>query len=237
MGKGITLCRSDIEALSESMDPSAVLDLICKLADYAEDGKEPEGLGPMEKMAFSLLKARVESVEGKQKPKTSQGSARSEAAKNAWAKRKSTELQAKPERQEQPKKEEPAKPEQYEVPTEVKALVYDSEWKKVADAYQRQIGMLPIGTALEKLISYVEDIGADAVCVAIEYTNDWQPDSPPKFLTKILNEWADQGINTEEKARASILEWKRRKERTNTEKTAKSRETQYEPPAIEGGFY
>ena len=57
------------------------------------------------------------------------------------------------------------------------------------------------------------------------------------ILTKILNEWADQGINTEEKARASILEWKRRKERTNTEKSAKSRETQYEPPAIEGGFY
>ena len=87
----------------------------------------------------------------------------------------------------------------------------DPDWKKVAEAYQREIGMLPMGTALDVLISYVDDLGGDVVCKAIEITNEKTPDNPHQFLVAILKNFEKNGIDSREKAEAYLIERERRK--------------------------
>lgn len=87
----------------------------------------------------------------------------------------------------------------------------DPDWKKVAEAYQREIGMLPMGTALDVLISYVDDLGGDVVCKAIEITNQKTPDNPHQFLVAILKNFEKNGIDSREKAEAYLIERERRK--------------------------
>ena len=87
----------------------------------------------------------------------------------------------------------------------------DPDWKMVADAYQREIGMLPMGTALDVLTSYVDDLGGDVVCKAIEITNSKTPDNPHQFLVAILKSFEKNGIDSREKAEAYLKDRERRK--------------------------
>lgn len=87
----------------------------------------------------------------------------------------------------------------------------DPDWKMVAEAYQREIGMLPMGTALDVLTSYVDDLGGDVVCKAIEITNAKTPDNPHQFLVAILKNFEKNGIDSREKAEAYLIERERRK--------------------------
>ena len=87
----------------------------------------------------------------------------------------------------------------------------DTDWKMVADAYQREIGMLPMGTALDVLTSYVDDLGGDVVCKAIEITNQKTPDNPHQFLIAILKNFEKNGIDSREKAEAYLKDRERRK--------------------------
>lgn len=87
----------------------------------------------------------------------------------------------------------------------------DPEWKRVVDAYQEQIGMLPIGTAMENLISYYEDVGADAMIVAIKQTNKDQPDKPYPYLKAILEGFIEKGVKTAEQAEASCNDFDRKR--------------------------
>lgn len=86
----------------------------------------------------------------------------------------------------------------------------DPEWKMVADAYQQQIGMLPMGNALDVLISYVEDLHGETVVKAIELTNEKTPDHPYPFLMAILKAFAKNGIDSKEKAEAYVKDRERR---------------------------
>lgn len=87
----------------------------------------------------------------------------------------------------------------------------DPDWKMVADVYQREIGMLPMGTALDVLTSYVDDLGGDVVCKAIEITNQKTPDNPHQFLVAILKNFEKNGIDSREKAEAYLKDRERRK--------------------------
>ena len=87
----------------------------------------------------------------------------------------------------------------------------DPDWKMVAEAYQREIGMLPMGTALDVLTSYVDDLGGDVVCKAIEITNQKTPDNPHQFLMAILKNFEKNGIDSREKVEAYLIERERRK--------------------------
>ena len=92
-----------------------------------------------------------------------------------------------------------------------RARLIDTDWKMVAEAYQREIGMLPMGTALEVLTSYVDDLGGDVVCKAIEITNQKTPDNPHQFLIAILKNFEKNGIDSREKAEAYLKDRERRK--------------------------
>ena len=91
-----------------------------------------------------------------------------------------------------------------------RARLIDTDWKMVADAYQREIGMLPMGTALDVLTSYVDDLGGDVVCKAIEITNAKTPDNPHQFLVAILKNFEKNGIDSREKAEAYLKDRERR---------------------------
>ena len=90
-------------------------------------------------------------------------------------------------------------------------LVIDPEWKRVADAYMTEIGMIPGGTAGQALVTYCEDIGADAMIYAIQLTNQAQPDSPYKFLKSILDDYADNGVHSLAEAEARSRDFDRRR--------------------------
>lgn len=114
----------------------------------------------------------------------------------------------------------------------------DREWLKVVHCYESNIGLLPIGTSGEILVSYYEDLGADVVCKAIETANKAQPRNPWKYLLAVLNKWVDLKIDTVEKAEAyaKVLE-----RQTSEAKKYKSSATAALPikerPAIDGNFY
>ena len=92
----------------------------------------------------------------------------------------------------------------------VRAKLIDPDWKMVADAYQQQIGMLPMGNALDVLTSYVDDLHGETVVKAIEITNEKTPDNPYQFLIAILRNFASHGIDSREKAEAYLKERERR---------------------------
>ena len=78
-------------------------------------------------------------------------------------------------------------------------------WARVVSAYEANIyPVLPRGKALEALISYCEDLGADVVCAAIEATNLAQPDAPRPYLSRLLAAWAERGVNTLSAAQAEM---------------------------------
>ena len=98
-------------------------------------------------------------------------------------------------------------------------------WARVVSAYEANIyPVLPRGKALEALISYCEDLGADVVCAAIEATNLAQPDAPRPYLSRLLATWAERGVNTLQAAQAEMrLHRQRGRERVQSEE-------RYEPP-------
>lgn len=107
------------------------------------------------------------------------------------------------------KREESATPAEPSAP-EVDTSAYDPNWKRVADAYMNQIGMLPMGTAGEALVSYCDELGPDAMIVAIRRTNEAQPGNPYKFLKAILDTFADAKVRSEAEAIACCNEFDRK---------------------------
>mgnify|MGYP003571366294 CR=1 FL=1 len=127
---------------------------------------------------------------------------------------------------------DPATPE--EPPEDVPEGLYDPEWMKVVKAYEVNIGMLPMGTAGQMLVSYVDDLSADVVVQAIVVTNKAQASNPWKYLKAVLDKWAEQHIDTVEKAEAYCRDLERRLQQA---KKQRQPATANEPPAITGDFY
>ncbi len=91
----------------------------------------------------------------------------------------------------------------------------DPGWRKVVIAYESQIGLLPNGNALEKLLSYYEDLGADTMVVAINETNKAQPRNPWQYLNKILEDYIARGVKSEEMAKANAVEFESKRKGWN----------------------
>ena len=122
-------------------------------------------------------------------------------------------------------------PEDYS--TELSLNDIDPGWLKVVQAYERNIGLLPMGAACDDLQSYYDGLGAEIVCEAIEITNKAQATNPWKYLDKVLKKWQESGIDTLEKAKAYTKDLERRIE---VEKKRRERSAA-EPPAVEKTFY
>ena len=130
----------------------------------------------------------------------------------------------------QQRKTEPAEDYSFELDTED----MDQGWLAVVKAYESNIGLLPIGQALDDLQGDYEKLGAEIICEAIRITNKAQPNNPWKYLNAILKKWIDIGIDTLEKAQAYTKDLERRIEQS---KRKQQKETANDPPAITGNFY
>ena len=110
----------------------------------------------------------------------------------------------------------------------------DQGWLQVVKAYENNIGLLPMGQALDDLQSDYEKLGADIICEAIRVTNKAQAGNPWKYLNAVLKKWIENEIDTLEKAKAYTKDLERRIEQA---KKKQQKETANDPPAITGKFY
>lgn len=98
-----------------------------------------------------------------------------------------------------------------EEPKPVQPQLVDQGWKAVVAAYEREIGMLPLGTSLEKLESYCDDLGADAMVYAIEYVNGKNLSAPYNYLMKVLEAFVREGVDSRSAAEACTRAFEARK--------------------------
>lgn len=108
----------------------------------------------------------------------------------------------------------------------------DPEWVRVLRAYEQNFGLFPPGRECDQIVSYYEDMGADVLCEAIEQARRAKPNKPAPFLLAILARWAEQGVDTVEKAKAATAEHEAR-----AAAYRRRPELPPEPPAIRGKFY
>ncbi|WP_418465378.1 Lin1244/Lin1753 domain-containing protein [Faecousia sp.] len=108
----------------------------------------------------------------------------------------------------------------------------DPEWVRVLKAYEQTFGAFPYGRECDQIVSYYEDMGADVLCEAIEQARRANPNKPAPFLLAILARWAEQGVDTVEKAKAATAEHEAR-----AAAYKRRPEPPPEPPAIRGKFY
>lgn len=122
-------------------------------------------------------------------------------------------------------------------PSEPPTDMIDPEWRKVVCCYESNIGLMPMGTSGELMVSFYEDLGSDVVCKAIETTNKAQPRNPWQYLMAVLNKWVDLNIDTVEKAEAYTKDLERQIGEAKRYKTNTAGQTIKERPAIDGDFY
>lgn len=137
----------------------------------------------------------------------------------------------------QKKKEQGEQPKQPDGPEPLSAELIDPEWRKVVQAYEANIGLIPVGVAGERLVSYYEDMGADVMIEAIKVTNLAHPNNPNTFLNAILKRWIEQGVDTVEKAKAATLDHNRKNEAIARKKQSGSAQGNADSDRIRGGFY
>ena len=82
----------------------------------------------------------------------------------------------------------------------------DHDWARVEESYAEQVGVLPMGQTLDRLMAFYEKMGADIVITAIEYTNGKQADNPKRYLMQVLGNWEKAGVTTVAQAKAQIAE-------------------------------
>lgn len=103
----------------------------------------------------------------------------------------------------------------------------DPEWDRFAREYETQLGSLPHGNQLQRLMSYFDDMGADVLIEAVKAANGAEPEKPASFLLAILKEWAEAGVDSVSKAKAQIIDHDRK-----TKARGKSQPEQSQEPKI-----
>lgn len=89
-------------------------------------------------------------------------------------------------------------------------VTIDRGWQRVEESYADQIGELPMGKYFDRLMDLYSALGANIVILAIEYTNQKQPDNMRSYLMQILENWKRSGVTTVAQAQAQITEHEKR---------------------------
>jgi len=110
----------------------------------------------------------------------------------------------------------------------------DPEWVRVVQAYENNLGLFPVGTAGERLISYYEDMGADVMIEAIKVTNLKNPNNPATYLNAVLKKWVELGVDSLEKAKAATMDHGRKTGQRPNQANATAKTDQQ---IIRGDFY
>ena len=110
------------------------------------------------------------------------------------------------------------------------AEIPDSNWYKVVQCYEANIGLLPMGAGLDTLMSFYEDLGAEVVCKAITATSQENPSNPWQYLKAVLNKWISNGVDSPEKAEAFQKTFERQK--SSARKVPEAAKPKYRPATI-----
>ena len=81
----------------------------------------------------------------------------------------------------------------------------DEGWLRFAQAYEQKIGMLP-RDKLDAISDCYDELGEDVMMLALEQTVKAKPEKPAYFLLAILKRWIEDGVDSPQKAKASILD-------------------------------
>ena len=128
---------------------------------------------------------------------------RSESAVKAAAARWNRGREEPRARQEKPQERASAPPESI-----------DEGWQHFAEAYERQIGLIP-RDKVESLSDYYDALGEDVMMLALEQTVKAKPDKPAHFMAAILQRWIEDGVDSLQKAKAAVLDHDRAVEQKN----------------------
>ena len=105
----------------------------------------------------------------------------------------------------------PSEEEATEPPITLDLLPMDSDWMRVARAYESQLEMLPFGKSLDDLMAYYDSMGAEIMIFAIGQTKESHPASPYPYLMSILKAYAKRGFTTVQQCEEYTEAFKARK--------------------------
>ena len=206
------ICQDEYKSKLNYLTDTELGRLTRAMINYHIDGSIPESMG-REIGAFYFIKADIDSAEEKYENKSKQNKKnRNGGCTNDYDGEQTVTNDDERGRTCTNKNMNMNMNEKYEEDEEerARARLIDPDWKMVADAYQAQIGMLPMGNALDVLTSYVDDLHGETVVKAIEITNEKTPDNPHQFLIAILKNFEKNGIDSREKAEAYLKDRERR---------------------------
>ena len=194
-GVGITLYPDDIERIRQSVKPQNQFAVILALSRYVTDGIMPseDELGESGMVAFAFI---FEKVDGALRRDRAKSEKRKQAAEARWEKTRDAGEAVSCEAPEPEGKRDLWADSEAESGITLDLLPPDDGWMRVAQAYEKQLDLLPCGKALDELMSYYDDLGADVVIYAIDETNGKQPAAPYPYLMSILKAYAKRGFKT-----------------------------------------
>lgn len=106
----------------------------------------------------------------------------------------------------------------------------DKGWLNFETEYEKKIGLIPYDK-LRTFNDYYDAFGEEIMLLALEQTVKAKPDRPVPFMIAILQRWIEDGVNSVQKAKASIRDHERAVEQ------AKGK-TEQKPATVDvGKFY
>lgn len=231
--KGLLILFTSFKLLN-ILDDKAFRHVITAMAAYVEKGEEPEGLEPIEQLAFESQRGALDGniqtysktaaanrENGRKggrprKPKETDGFSK-EAEKTDGFSEKPMETQAKPNETHENQKLRTKNYSDTNV-SDISTVVVkqsgaDSELAQIVQRYESSIGMFP-RSALEKLQSWREVFSVEMILLAIDKAAEASRRSW-NYVDGILRNWKHEGIRTPGDAAASDEQYQSRLQQGN----------------------
>lgn len=104
-------------------------------------------------------------------------------------------------------------------------------WTSFVIEYEQNIGLLPTSTVERgDLDMFFEEFGVDVLREIVHHTARKHPDNPHVYFAAICRKWLGKGIKTAEQAKAAIIDFDRRKNRSNRKQEQNISEEDYAAP-------
>ena len=214
--KGLLILFTSFKLLN-ILDDKAFRHVITAMAAYVEKGEEPEGLEPIEQLAFE---SQREALDGNIQTYRKTAAANRENGRKGGRPRKPKETDGFSKEAEKTHENQKLRIKNYsdtdvsDISTVVvKQNGADSELAQIVQRYESSIGMFP-RSALEKLQGWREVFGVEMILLAIDKAAEASRRSW-NYVDGILRNWKHEGIRTPGDAAASDEQYQSRQQQGN----------------------